>query len=209
MEEEDREALELLRCLAAHEWIQRHDWHVHPPKWTPNEQGDCYTFECCDHLGRVAATALSDWIRRPMSDSELLFAAHERFGHDLLVTTDSDLLQLSAATDNANILRPSLALPLVHLYLRSRGTFIYDAGDLGQRTFNRGLFYLVLLRSLLPELWPFMKAAANRNRVASTLSAAIRTRCIRALQAQDELGRLFFGQRDPTTAIEWPTTSTI
>ena len=35
--------------------------------------------ECYDHLGRVAATALSDWIRRPMSDSELLFAAHERF----------------------------------------------------------------------------------------------------------------------------------
>ena len=67
-----------------------------------------------------------------MSDSELTFAAHERFGHDLLVTTESDLLQLSASTDNANILRPSLALPLVHLYLRSRGTFIYDAGDLGR-----------------------------------------------------------------------------
>ena len=157
-----REAFDLLRHLAVHEWIQCHDWHVHPPNWTPNEEGDCYTFECYDHLGRAAATALSDWIRRPMSDSELTFAAHERFGHDLLVTTDRDLLQLSASTDNANILRPSLALPLVHLYLRSRGTFIYDAGDLGQSTFNRGLFYLVLLRSLLPELWLFMKAAANR-----------------------------------------------
>ena len=41
-----------------------------------------------------------------------------------------------------------------------------------------------------------MKAAANRNRVASTLNTAIRRRCIRALQGQDELGRLFFGQRD-------------
>jgi hypothetical protein len=126
----------------------------------------------------------------------LLFAAHERFGHDLLVTTDSDLLQLSASTDNANILRPSLALPLVHLYLRSRGTFIYDAGERSQSTFNRGLFYLVLLRSLLPELWPFLKAAENLNRALGRLGGAIRIRCIRALQAQDELGRLFFGQRD-------------
>ena len=129
MEEPEREAFDLLRLLAVHEWIQCHDWQVHPPKWTPNEEGDCYTFERYDQLGRVAATALSDWVRRPMSDRELTFAAHERFGHDLLVTTDRDLLQLSASTDNANILRPSLALPLVHLYLRSRGTFIYDAGD--------------------------------------------------------------------------------
>lgn len=72
MEEAVREAFELLRCLAAHEWIQWHDWHVHPLRWTPNEEGDCYTFESYDHLGRVAATALSDRIRRPMSDSELL-----------------------------------------------------------------------------------------------------------------------------------------
>ena len=122
--------------------------------------------------------------------------AHERFGHDLLVTTDPLLLQLSDSTDNANILPPPLALPLTHLYLRSRGHFIYDVGESAQARFNRGLFYLVQLRSLLPELWPFMRAATKQDSASTGLCAAIRIRCIRALQAQDELGSLFFGQRD-------------
>lgn len=193
--EGERNAYRLLRHLVAHEWIESHDWHVRPPKWTPNEEGDCYTFECYDHLGRVRATALSDWIRRKMSHSELLFCAHERFGHDLLVTTDASLLELSVSTDNANILPPSVALPLAHLYLRARDEFICDAGTQFLGRFNRGLFYLVLLRALLPELWTFMAAAGRQTPTSGALCSAIRIRLIRALQAQDELGRLFFAQR--------------
>lgn len=193
--EQEQDAYRFLRDLARHQWIEWHDWHVRPPKWTPNQEGDCYTFECYDHLGRVLATALSDWVRGKMSHSELLFAAHERFGHDLLVTTDASLLELSVSTENANILPPSLALPLTHLYLRTREEFIYDAGTMALRKFNRGLFYLVLLRALLPELWPFMAASSRQTAVSGTLCAAIRIRLIRALQAQDELGRLFFAQR--------------
>ncbi len=192
----ERDAFTLLRHLAQDKAIEWHDWNTRPPKWTLNEEGDCYTFQCFDHLGRLHSTALSDWIRRPMTDSEVTVMAHDRFGHDLLVTTDPLLLQLSDSTDNANILTPSLALPLTHLYLRSRGHFIYDVGENGQATFNRGLFYLVQLRSLLPELWPFMRAAAKQDSSSTGLCAAIRIRCIRALQAQDELGWLFFGQRD-------------
>jgi hypothetical protein len=195
LDDVEREALRFLRDLAHDTLIEWQDWDAHPPKWTLNEEGDCYAFHSYDDLGRACSTALSDWVRRPMSDSELLFMAHERFGYDLLVTDDVDLLELSHSTDNANILPPSLALPLVHLYLRSRGKFIYKAGNKIQATFNRGLFYLVALRSLLPELWPFMNAASKRHPGLSGLCAAIRVRCIRALQAADELGRLFFGQR--------------
>lgn len=41
-----------------------------------------------------------------------------------------------------------------------------------------------------------MRAAAKQDSTSTGLCAAIRIRCIRALQAQDELGWLFFGQRD-------------
>jgi hypothetical protein len=191
----EREAYRLLRNVARDTFIEWYDWRAHPPKWTLNEEGDQYTFQCYYDNGDVRSTALSDWIRRPMSDSEVLFMAHERFGQDVLVTTDEPLLKLSRATDNANILPPSLALPLVHLYLRTRGKFISDAGEIAQHVLNRGLFYLVALRSLLPELWPFMNAARRHNDKTTDLCDAIRSRCIRALQAQDELGRLFFGQR--------------
>jgi hypothetical protein len=197
LQDEEREAFQLLRYLAQDRFIECHDWHAHPPKWTLHERGDCdcYRLEGYDNEGRATQTALSDWIRRPMSDTEMLVMIHERFGHDVLVTTDGSLLQLSSATDNANILPPTLALPLAHLYLRSRGKFLNRVADDFQGTFNRGLFYLVLLRALLPELWPFMRTASNQFPQTGVLCSAIRIRCIRALEAQDELGRLYFGQR--------------
>jgi hypothetical protein len=195
LNDEEREAFQLLRHLAQDGFIEWHDWHAHPPKWTPNAEGDCYTFESYDDRGRVQTTARSDWIRKPMSDSELLFMAHERIGQDVLVTTNASLLELSRSTDNANILPPSLALPLTHLYLRTRGQFISEVGDRYQGRLNRGFFYDALLQSLLPRLSAFTGAATRQHNACGALSRGIRSRCIRGLQGQDDLGRFFFGQR--------------
>jgi hypothetical protein len=97
----------------------------------------------------------------------------------------------------------------VQLYLRTRDEIFHVASRIGIATYDRGLFYLVLLRALVPTLWPLMQAShglLSEPRIVN-LAGSIRVRCIRSLEAYDEIGRVCFAQKHSANDRAFDTTS--
>lgn len=86
------------------------------------------------------------------------------------------------------ICRPEDALPLLSLYLRRQDRFLVD-----QRfAFNRGLFYWVGTRELLPEAWRWFTACVQHSTGSGDdglmlLAGSLLQRVDRALEARDEI----------------------
>ncbi len=130
--------------------------------------------------------------------------AHRATYRDLLVTSSKYLLKNRDDTfiKYTNPCLPSEALKIMGLLLRSRNDFHFA----GQSMFDRGMFYWVLTRYMLPEMWRYFSACVYSNKLGkdgmTILGQSVLVRCERALQAKDEIGRLFYSRRDNNTSDE-------
>ncbi len=193
----EQPSIELLRQLEHVKGIDAYDGQNHQPTiWVGTRTDDgSYPVEV-----RRPDGSTCKWTRffgDEVKPEELILEAHQALGRDLFVTTNPNLLQAREDRSWRNVLLPSEALPLVHLYLRTRDEFVHVASRIGTATYDRSLFYLVLLRALVPRLWPFMYAShglPSEPRIVH-LAGSIRMRCIRSLEARDEIGRVYYAQK--------------
>jgi hypothetical protein len=99
------------------------------------------------------------------------------------------------------------ALALIGLYLRTRDDFTLRRMPGLRETFDRGLFYWVLARELLPNAWRSTSAGAQHNqatgddRIFQLFISAI-TRLDRALRSRDRLHHQMKLEQNNDTADE-------
>jgi hypothetical protein len=137
----------------------------------------------------------------PLYQKLALAAAHASTDRDLFVSTDPLLIAERHRFYRANIVRPSEALPLVHLHLRMRKAFAYRRTQVGNFTMDRGMFFLVAVRQRIPSLRPLIWRSATIPPLSERLGRlgnAVLEKCVRCLEARDELALQFFsGDTDP------------
>jgi hypothetical protein len=122
-------------------------------------------------------------------------AAHAQAVRDLFVSTDPHLLAERQSLDRANIVHPVEALPLIHLHLRMQKQFAYRKTSRATLTMDRGMFFLVAARERMPGLWDLVQRTSTipaLNDRLLRLGNAVCSRCIRCLEARDELALLFY-----------------
>lgn len=128
----------------------------------------------------------------------VLAQAHRSVRGDILITKSPLLLSHRNQTvvSETNPRTPVEAAQVVGLFLRSRNIYTYMAGPNFQRSFDRGLFYWVLARYHLPNMWRYFSAcvAAGKTRGddIQELGEAILVRAVRALEARDAIGVQFY-----------------
>jgi hypothetical protein len=107
--------------------------------------------------------------------------------------------------------RPGGALALVSLYLRGQGEFLVwkDPGSASSASFNKGLFYWVGARELLPAGWRWFSACVDHSYPPGvsqspgelvSLGGAVFQRVTRVLQARDDLLRAVNRRQDNDVA---------
>jgi hypothetical protein len=125
----------------------------------------------------------------------LLGAASEDYGADALVTASPVLIDPAirgSVARDSNAMPVEAALALVGLYLRTRDDFTVRQVQGARQRLDRGLFYWVLARELLPNAWRSIFAGGQHNEatgddtVFQLFSSAI-IRLDRALRARDRL----------------------
>ena len=141
--------------------------------------------------------------------------AHTQTHRDLFITSHPDFLTLRSRILDANIKDLREGLRIVGLYLRWSGDFTICASQKTKRCFYRHLFYWVLCRHRLPAMWRYFSACLQygqethtQNEELGDLAGTILERCVRVLQARDEVGFRFYQRQDYTTRDECFTTST-
>jgi hypothetical protein len=125
----------------------------------------------------------------------LIALAHLEVGNDVLITCSPFILE--RRDDNlfhqANPLRPSEAIYLVGLLLRSRGDYTFMGRGGSWVSLDRNDFYRSLVNWLLPDLAPSYRlclsldATSNWRSKTSGMAGSVSLRTIRALQALDEI----------------------
>ena len=135
--------------------------------------------------------------------------AHTQTHRDLFITSHPDFLTLRSRILDANIKDLREGLRIVGLYLRWSGDFTIRASQKTKRCFYRHLFYWVLCRHRLPAMWRYFSACLQYGRETHTqnkelgdLAGTILNRCVRVLQARDEVGFRFYQRQDYTTRDE-------
>jgi hypothetical protein len=124
--------------------------------------------------------------------------AHCQLRYDILITLSPRLLahREKAFVREANPRAPSEAAQIVGLFLRTRDNYTWQAHQNARSAFDRGLFYWVLIRHRLPNLWRYFSAcvhaeAARRDDILH-LGQSILVRCARSIEARDAIGAQFF-----------------
>jgi len=108
---------------------------------------------------------------------------------DILVTERTYLHQLAwAPADGVTFCRPQDALALVGLYLRAQKQYVI----LPDLTCNKGLFYWVGARELLPNAWGWFSALVQHDGTSidgelTSLGGSVLSRVSRALEVRDEV----------------------
>lgn len=108
--------------------------------------------------------------------------AHFALRRDIFITVSPFLLGKQQYFRNENIRTPLEALKIVGLFLRSRNVWIYQVNEHSRIHSTRENFYWTLARSRLSKISGF----------SFSISETIIRRCSRALQARDEIGKLFY-----------------
>ena len=177
------------------QWAGGHAFY--PQDWT----GEAIRLLGIGHPGDARTCALA--LRLPV------LVAHTQTHRDLFVTSCQDLLALQSRVPEANVTDLCSALRIIGLYLRSSGDFTIRAFPKGRHTLDRELFYWVLCRHRLPAMWRYFSACLQRDRDTPNaneqlgdLAGTILTRCLRALQARDEVGFRFYRRQNNTTRSE-------
>jgi len=135
---------------------------------------------------------------RAMLDDLKIARAHCSAGGDILVTSSPLLLKhrnkkgLREANPRASL----EAAQIVGLFLRSRNNYTYEAWPKSRYSFERGLFYWVLVHHHLPNMMPYLKACrvagSEKGNDLPSLGESIALRCVRALEARDAIGIQFY-----------------
>jgi hypothetical protein len=154
-----------------------------------------------EDLGREEAAA------RRRADAVAVQAAAS--AHADLFITEREFLHVVSWDLPSGVLvaRPADALPLVSLYLRAQGEFIsYRSKDgTGTETMNRGLFYWVGTRELLPSGWRWFSACVEASADDETLiylGQSVFQRVQRALEARDAAYRALNQPQNNDSATE-------
>lgn len=111
--------------------------------------------------------------------------AHFALQRDIFITTSPFLLRKQQYFENENIRTPLEALKIVGLFMRSRNDWTHEVNEHSRVQSPRDFFYSTLARSNLSKISGF----------SFPLSETILNRCSRALQARDEIGKLFYSYR--------------
>lgn len=132
----------------------------------------------------------------------------EAFGADLFVTNRPYLHRMTwHPVDGVTFCTVRQALAVLGLYLRSQGRFVI-ANELDRRTtcgMNRGLFYWVGTRELLPAAWRWFAACVQEANALGDdnlifLGQSVLKRVQRALQVRDEVHVALNRRQDNDTA---------
>jgi hypothetical protein len=126
---------------------------------------------------------------RRQADALAAQVAIQGVGADIYVTEREFLHRRGGyVTSGVTVCSPAEALPLVSLYLRIQGEFrVRD-----DHTFNRGLFYWVGTREILPAAWRWITACHQHSTHSGQepiflLAGSLLQRVDRALEARDRL----------------------
>ncbi len=139
-------------------------------------------------------------------DELLLGVAHMAVRHDIFVTTSPRLLALRNNWDflrryqhmvGINPRLPSEAVKIVSLFQRSRDEYRtreFYADEVPRITVYRSQFYLTVAYGRLPQAWRFESACGRARRPDDTydLAKSVLLRFVRALEARDALGILYY-----------------
>lgn len=205
----DSEALQVLLAFAHHDQVEVVTTAGHTPITLtigPYDQQHHFTsveitFPDSRMHGGVPGPDLQR-IGRQFSDADpvegerltVLAVTADEHGSDALVT-GSDLLLTTlprSIVEGANPMTAETAVALLGLFLRVREDFAFYVTQGGRMAFNRGLFYFVLMRELLPSAWRWFSAcvSSSTNTHDDTIllvaqSALERTE--RAIRARDRM----------------------
>jgi hypothetical protein len=139
---------------------------------------------------------------------QLMFVeAHEQCYRDIFATTHTELLAGRERRADANIRSLSETLQLLGLWLRRDGEIPIKAGPLGATTFREDfgldLFRWVATRDRLPAMWRYFSACLIRGKETGDkteyLGNTILDRCVRVMQAVDEIGWQFHRSQNNST----------
>jgi len=156
------------------------------------------------HQWEVIASQLAGQVDILHPDSQAMLAdlkvaqAHRQLGYDILITLSERLLSLRTQNvlREANPCRPIEVARIVGQFLRSRNNYTWQANHRLRHGFDRGLFYWVLVRHRLPNMWRYFNTCviADEHRHDDTLylGQSILTRCVRVLQARDAIAAEFY-----------------
>lgn len=131
---------------------------------------------------------------RRMADA-LAAKVAEAVGADIFITDREYLHKMTwNLADGVSYLHLDDALTIIGLYIRSQGSFIVsrDPAGRGTHTMNRGLYYWVGTRELLPSAWRWFSACVQYstsigNNSLLLLGQSVLQRTQRALQVRDEV----------------------
>ena len=133
----------------------------------------------------------------------LLAQAHISQRADLLVTASPLLIgcRSNRWIKSANPRTPKEALRITALYLRRRGQYLVAGPDsvVAKYFVNRGLYYWVLARHLLPGFWRYHALAWRVSEEVGELASSAIDRVVRALQARDGIGEQFYRPQNNDT----------
>jgi hypothetical protein len=155
--------------------------------------------------GIARKNKLSHSERQAVFDDLIILEAHLRLRHDILVTLSINLIdnREQSLLRSANPRTPLETAKIVGLLLRSRGNYIWKAGNNYSRGFNRGLFYSILARHKLPNMWKYFSACVKAQEIRGDnilqLGQSISMRCIRAIEARDAIGYRFYTSQNNDT----------
>lgn len=132
---------------------------------------------------------------RRRSDMLAHEVAEQALQADMLVTDREYLLEGGRLQDGRGLTVCSVdeAIPLLSLYLRAQREYIIPMADPKIRySFNRGLFYWVGTRELLPEAWRWFSACVYHSSGSGDdklqgLGGSVLSRVQRAIEARDRV----------------------
>lgn len=132
----------------------------------------------------------------------LEIGAHIELDRDIFVTTSPFLFHNKNRFSQANIFTPKEALKIVGLYLRMRGEFEWTShfDERARNVTSRRVFYDYLSKGMLTNCWKYLSGLGLHHKHGSVarLGRSVLDRFSFALQARDEIGRLFFLPKSPS-----------
>lgn len=144
-----------------------------------------------DVYSEVDPAVASDWRRKDALAAQVA----ETIGADIFITERQYLHEATwTIADGITYCDIDDAIQVIGLYLRSQGTFIIsrDPAGRGTHTMNRGLYYWVGMRELLPSAWRWFAGCVQHSQGGGDdrllfLGQSVMQRIQRALQVRDEV----------------------
>lgn len=156
----------------------------------------------------VNVTDLDSPIAKRAFQDLMVAMAHRELRRDLFITLAPHLLKArdKSIVRPINPRTPREAAKIVGLYLRTRDNYTYQADRCGHASYDRGLFYWVLARHRLPNMWKYFSACVAAEAIRGDdilyLGQSVLVRCVRALQARDAIGAQFYVPQNNSTRDE-------